>query len=69
MSVHAHEIKAEGILDELYELDQASDLKLDQRINEYGIEHGLHADDDRDTIIHGIAEEEMELWMERADCV
>lgn len=42
MSVHAHEIKAEGILDELYELDQANDLKLDQRINEYGIEHGLH---------------------------
>lgn len=27
------------------------------------------ADDDRDTIIHGIAEEEIELWMERADCV
>ena len=24
MSVHAHEIKAEGILDELYELDQAN---------------------------------------------
>lgn len=69
MSVHSHEIKAEGILDELYDLDQANDLKLDQRINEYAIEHKLHADDDRDTIIHGIAEEEMDLWMESADCV
>jgi hypothetical protein len=69
MSVHSHEVKAEGILDELYDLDQAGDLKLDQRINEYAIDHKLHADDDRDSIIHGIAEEEMELWMERADCV
>lgn len=69
MSVHSHEIKAEGILDELYELDQAGDTELDRRINEYGIDHGLHADDDRDTIIQGIAEEEIDLWMERADCV
>ena len=69
MSVHSHEVKAEGILDELYDLDQAGDLKLDQRINEYAIDHKLHADDERDSIIHGIAEEEMELWMERADCV
>jgi|TARA_R110002049_G_scaffold127131_10_gene283645 hypothetical protein len=56
------DVMEEGIIDELYDLDNAGDLKLDQRINEYGIEHNLHADDDRDTIIQGIGEEEIELW-------
>ena len=60
MSVLLKEVMEEGILDELYDLDQAGDLELDQRINEYGIDHSLHADDDRDCIIHGLAEEEIE---------
>ena len=31
--------------------------EFDQELNEYGMEHGLHADDDRDTIIHGMVEQ------------
>jgi len=31
--------------------------ELDQEINEYGMEHGLHADDDRDDIIQGVIEQ------------
>ena len=60
MSILAKEVMGEGILDELYDLDSAGDLELDQRINEYGIDHSLHADDDRDCIIQGIAEEEID---------
>jgi len=31
--------------------------EFDQELNEYGMEHGLHPDDDRDTIIHGMVEQ------------
>jgi len=31
--------------------------EFDQELNEYGMEHGLHADDDRDTIIQGMIEQ------------
>ena len=31
--------------------------EFDQELNQYGMEHGLHADDDRDTIIHGMVEQ------------
>ena len=31
--------------------------EFDQELNEYGMMHGLHADDDRDTIIHGMVEQ------------
>jgi hypothetical protein len=34
-----------------------SDQELDQEITEYGMEHGLHADDDRDDIIQGVIEQ------------
>jgi hypothetical protein len=31
--------------------------EFDQELNQYGMEHGLHADDDRDTIIQGMVEQ------------
>ena len=31
--------------------------ELDQEINEYGMDHGLHSDDDRDEIVQGVIEQ------------
>ena len=41
--------------------------EFDQELNEYGMEHGLHADDDRDTIIHGMVEQMIDDEHQMAD--
>ena len=43
--------------DALAEYLGMSSQEFDQELNQYGMEHGLHADDDRDTIIHGMVEQ------------
>ena len=41
--------------------------EFDQELNEYGMEHGLHADDDRDTIIQGMVEQMIDDEHQMAD--
>jgi len=42
---------------ELAEFLGMSDTELDQEMTEYGMEHGLHMDDDRDAVIQGYLEQ------------
>ena len=42
---------------ELAEFLGMSDRELDQEMTEYGMEHGLHMDDDRDAVIQGYLEQ------------
>lgn len=65
MEPSQHEEAYNGLMNALQsggeeELAKAMGLsieELDQEINEYGMEHGLHADDDRDDIIQGVIEQ------------
>ena len=43
--------------DALAEYLGMSSQEFDQELNEYCVQHGLHADDDRDTAIHGMVEQ------------
>jgi len=44
-----------------------SSQQFDQELNEYCMEHGLHADDDRDTAIHGMVEQMIDDEHQMAD--
>jgi hypothetical protein len=53
--------------DALAEYLGMSSQEFDQELNEYCIEHGLHADDDRDMAIHGMVEQMIDNEHQMAD--